>query len=72
MGRFLLLIIFLIVAIGLALHFKFEIPWLNSWMGKLPGDLVIKKGAVVIYIPLATSILISAAASILLSWVFKK
>ncbi len=71
MGRFLYLTIILIVGIGLVLHFGYEIPWLSQWLGKLPGDLTIRKGGVMIYIPLASSFLLSAALSIVLSALFK-
>ncbi len=71
MGRFLYLTIVLIVGIGLVLHFGYEIPWFSQWFGNLPGDLTIRKGGVTIYIPLATSVLLSAAASIILSALFK-
>ena len=71
MGRFLILTGVLLVAAGLILHLKIEIPWLTSWIGKLPGDMVIKKGNATIYFPLATSILFSVALSLLLSALFK-
>lgn len=61
----------LLVAIGLLLHFKVEIPYLTSWIGKLPGDIVIKKKNATIYFPLATSLLISFVLSLILSLLFK-
>jgi hypothetical protein len=64
--RFLIFTGFLIVIIGLLLHFKVEIPWLTSWIGKLPGDLVIKKGNATIYLPVATSLVASALVSFVL------
>lgn len=71
MGRFLVLAGFLLIASGLILHFKIEIPWLTSWVGKLPGDIVIKKKNATIYFPLASSLLISFVLSLLLSALFK-
>jgi hypothetical protein len=35
-------------------------------LGKLPGDLIIRRDGVVVYIPLATSILLSIVLSLLL------
>jgi hypothetical protein len=60
-----------LVAAGLILHFKVEIPWLTGWIGKLPGDLVIRKGNVALYFPLATSVLLSLSLSLILSALFK-
>jgi len=65
MGRFLSLAIFFIVAMGLILHFHIEIPWLTEWVGKLPGDLVIRKGGITLYFPITTSVLLSLLISIL-------
>lgn len=67
MSRFLFLTGFLLVAVGLALHCKVEIPFLTNWIGQLPGDLVIKKGNTTLYVPLATSL----AFSIVLSLFFR-
>lgn len=71
MGRFLILTGLLIVILGAIIHFKISVPWLTGWIGKLPGDLVIKKGHVTLYLPLATAALLSVLLSILLS-VFRK
>jgi len=38
-----------------------------SWFGRLPGDIRIERGNVRIYIPVISMLLISVAASILLS-----
>ena len=71
MGRFLILTGILIVVSGLFIHFKVDVPWLTSWVGKLPGDMVIRKGNITIYLPLATSAAVSAALSLVLSALFK-
>ena len=71
MGRWIILFGLLLVALGFIIHFRVEIPWVTSWIGKLPGDLVIKKGNLTIYIPLATSFLISIVVSLLLSLLFR-
>lgn len=72
MGRFLSLAVFLTVALGLALHFNVEIPRVGDWIGTLPGDLVVKKGNIILYFPLATSALISLAVTFFLSLLFGK
>ena len=40
-----------------------------SWLGRLPGDIVIKRDHVTMYVPLATSIVISVVLSVL-AWLF--
>lgn len=70
-GSFLSLGIFLIVATGLVLHFGVEIPGLSSWIGHLPGDLILKRGEATIYLPFSTAAIFSAGFS-LLSFLFKK
>jgi hypothetical protein len=61
-GKLLILTGAIIVVIGVVLLFADKIPFI----GKLPGDIYIKKKNFTIYIPLATSILLS----ILLSLIF--
>ena len=51
--------------------------WVDSgsslgWLGRLPGDFVIKRKNVTIYIPLATSVLLSAIGSLLMYVTFKR
>ena len=43
-----------------------------GWLGRLPGDFVIKRENVTIYIPLATSVLLSAIGSLLMYVTFKR
>lgn len=40
-------------------------------LGRLPGDIVIERGSVRIYIPVMTSVIISVALSLLL-WFFSR
>lgn len=47
---------------GLLFYFFDRIPWL----GKLPGDMLVKRKNFTFYFPLATSILISIILSLLL------
>lgn len=47
-------------------------PWLSKLpIGKLPGDIVIDKPALKIYIPITTLIIISIIISLLV-WLFKR
>ncbi len=43
-----------------------------GWLGRLPGDFVIKRENVTIYIPLATSVLLSVIGSLLMYIMFKR
>ena len=67
MGRSLIIMGLLLVAAGLVISFAPRIPWL----GKLPGDIFIKKENFSFYFPLASSILISILISFLL-WLFRR
>jgi hypothetical protein len=62
LGRSLVLVGLVLVAVGLALHFGRELPLL----GKLPGDLRFERGGVRFYLPLTSSILVSLLLSGLL------
>ncbi len=66
-GRWLIFMGILIAAAGVVITFAGKIPWL----GKLPGDIYIKRENFSIYIPLATSILLSVIISLIL-WLIKK
>lgn len=56
-----------LIIVGSLLVFWGKIPFI----GKLPGDLLIKKGNFTIFIPLASSIVISILFSLLLTVLFK-
>ena len=48
---------------------------LFSWMGRLPGDILIKRSNFSIFFPLGTSIVLSVVLSLvfyLLSWIFRR
>lgn len=47
-------------------------PWLSQLpLGRLPGDIVIDKPNLKIYVPITTMILASAVISVLL-WIFRQ
>jgi hypothetical protein len=64
MGRVLLVLGVVIAAAGLVLIFFDRIPFL----GKLPGDIHLKRENVQVFVPLTTSILLSLLISAIL-WV---
>ena len=64
-GRFITIFVVLIVVIGLLLHYQIDLPGLTPWIGHLPGDLIMKKGKVTIYLPFTSAVILSAILSIL-------
>lgn len=56
-----------VVLVGLAVVFQVRIPWL----GRLPGDLWIKKENFSFYFPLTTSILISVVLTVVF-YIFRR
>ena len=61
LGKLLILFGVLIVVIGLLLLVGEKIPW----VGRLPGDIIIKRERFTFYFPIATSILISIILTLL-------
>lgn len=68
LGKFIFISGIIIALIGLALMFIDKIPFL----GKLPGDFIIKRNNFTFYFPLATSILISLIISLILYFLNRK
>jgi len=66
-GKLLIVIGLFIVGAGILLLLSDKIPWL----GRLPGDITIKRDNFTFFFPLATCILISVVLS-LLFWLFRK
>ncbi len=66
-GKFLIVVGLVVVGAGLLLLLSDKIPW----MGRLPGDITIKRDNLTFYFPLATCILISVIVSLIL-WFFRK
>ena len=67
LGRSLIILGLVIAAIGALLTLAGRIPWL----GRLPGDIYVKRENFTFYFPLATSIIISLVLSFIL-WLFRK
>lgn len=61
LGPFIVLTGIVIVVVGI-------LVWVGglSWFGRLPGDIRIERGNLRIYIPVASMLLISVTASVLL------
>ena len=67
MGRVLIFIGLGIVVLGLLLTFAGKIPLI----GRLPGDIVFRRGNFTFYFPLATSIILSILLTVIL-WLFRR
>lgn len=62
MGRTMIILGIALIVIGIVLNVVPRVPWL----GRLPGDIVIKREGFVLYFPLATCLLVSLVISILI------
>jgi len=67
-GRTLLVFGLILVAVGLLLLFADKIPFL----GRLPGDILVKRKNFTIYFPLATMVLLSIIATVVLNLVSRR
>lgn len=67
LGKSLIVFGLIIAALGVVLTFAGKIPWL----GRLPGDIYVKRNNFTFYFPLATSILVSVILSLIL-WLLRK
>jgi len=66
MQRFLIIIGLLLLLAGIFW------PWLGKLpLGRLPGDIIIDRPGLKIYIPITTMIVVSALLS-LIAWLFRK
>jgi hypothetical protein len=68
LARFLILFGAISIVVGLILLAGQRIPFL----GRLPGDFLFRKGSATIYIPLATSLLLSLVLTFLLNIIFRR
>lgn len=66
-GKWLIVIGLMIAVIGGVITFAAKV----SWLGKLPGDIYIKRENFFFYFPLGTCILISAIISFIL-WLIRR
>ena len=61
MGR--LLIVIGLVMAGIGLLMVWGLP-----LGRLPGDIIVRRGNFSFYFPLTTSVVVSVVLTLLLSW----
>jgi hypothetical protein len=67
-GRPLIILGLILVAAGLAISFS---PKLPTWLGRLPGDINIKRDNFSFHFPLMTCLIISAILSFVM-WLFRR
>ena len=68
LGRLLIILGLFLVAAGLAISFA---PRLPTWLGRLPGDINIKRDNFSFHFPLATCLIISAILSFIM-WLLRR
>jgi len=68
LGKFLIVFGIVLIALGGIVLFAGKLPWL----GRLPGDIFIKRGNFSFYFPITTSILISLILSLIFYLLFRK
>jgi hypothetical protein len=68
MGRLLVVVGAVVVVVGLVLMFSDRVPFL----GRLPGDIVIRRKNTVVYFPLVTMLIVSIVLSIVLRVLSRK
>lgn len=67
-GRMLIVVGLLVAAAGLAMIFADRIPWL----GRLPGDILIRRKNFTVFIPLATMLLVSLVLTVIANLIFRR
>jgi len=67
-GKILIFLGIISTVVGILFVFGSRIPWL----GKLPGDIYIKKENFMFYFPLATSILLSIILSVIMLFIGRR
>ena len=70
-GRFLLVVGLVLAAIGALLLIAPRIPGLDR-LGRMPGDVVIERGPVTIFVPIVSSIVISVLLTIVLNLILRR
>lgn len=71
LGRFFIVIGALILIVGIVLAFGSRIP-LFGWLGRLPGDIIFRRGDTTIYIPIVSSILLSLLLTLIFNLIFRR
>jgi hypothetical protein len=70
-GRFLLVTGLVLTAVGALLILAPRIPGFDR-LGRLPGDLVVERGPVTIFVPIVSSLVISVLLTIVLNLILRR
>ena len=70
-GRFLLVTGLVLSAIGALLILAPRVPGMDR-LGRLPGDLVVERGPVTIFVPVVSSLVISVVLTIVLNLILRR
>jgi len=68
LGRVLIVIGGMVLLAGLVLVFADRL----GWFGRLPGDIVVRRGPVTFYFPVVTSIVLSIVLTVVLNLFFRR
>lgn len=71
LGRILIVVGGVLLCTGVLLSVAVRVPFLNS-LGRLPGDLVWRRGSTTIYVPIVTSLLLSLLLSLVLAVILRR
>ena len=75
LGKILALMGLVLLVLGVLLMILAKWPGVSGglgWLGRLPGDIVIKRDSFTVYVPLATSVILSLVGSVILYLFFKR
>ena len=67
-ARIIILVGIVMIMVGFAIILGPKLPW----VGKLPGDILIKRDGFTLFFPLATSIIISIIVTIIINLFIRK
>jgi hypothetical protein len=72
LGRFLVVLGVLALLLGGLLLFADRLPQAIRWIGRLPGDIVVRRERFTFYFPLATSVIVSVLLTLLLNLFWRR
>ena len=75
LGKILAFMGLVLLGLGVLLMILTKWPGASAglgWLGRLPGDIVIKRDSFTVYVPLATSVILSLVGSVILYLFFKR
>jgi Protein of unknown function (DUF2905) len=67
LGKSLIVLGVMLAALGLVLWGASSVPILSR-VGRLPGDIYVRRGNLTLYFPITTAILASIALSLIFAW----